>query len=226
MEDKVAFYRLRKGEGDDVLDGEREMVQTFCDINQFEILDEFVSREKSPIADMRQLELKDAISICKEHGVGMVTPKINKFMQKMAILNPLVSGKVDLIALDMDMGDRPNRRRRLLKILMEQVVLRYEGHSQKTKNGMRKSEKVLGRPKSFYRERAALGGKMKAKPDLDYSKSVFCRLKEGLPDFEDKTLEEISKWLEDNNILTRSGKTKWALSSVRNLKGRWINDKR
>ena len=225
MEDKVAFYRLRKGEGDDVLEEEREMIDAYADKSGYSILEEFVSRQTTKISDAKQTELIDAIELSKERNIGIITPKLRKFMSSLSILNLLVYHKVSLQALDMDLGDKQASQRRFLRHLLEHTKLRYHNHSDSVKKGLEASDKVKGRPKSSYRKSASIGGSKTAKASLEFSKGVYDIINK-FPGYEEMTLQQIAEKLEMEKILTRSGKTKWALSSVRNLIGRWSNDKR
>jgi len=225
--DKVPYYRVSvesQGKSGLGLEAQRKVVHDFLDGGDWKIIEEFEEIESGRVSDRHRPQLRAALQLCRDKGATLVVARLDRLTRNVHFLSQLLDSGVPFVACDVPNLGNAATNRFILQIMAGMAEFEAARISANTKAALAVAKsrgRTLGNP------RAAETGKNKEakiqakKVADDFAKHAGPIIDE-LEQYGCSTLAKIAVGLEARGVKTMRGKTKWSLSSVRNVRIRWV----
>ncbi len=207
----IAYYRVstkKQGESTLGLKAQQESVKRF--LNGKTILHEFVEIETGTNKRVRPI-LLEAIELCKKHDATLIIAKLDRLARNVAFVSSLMDAHVKFVAVDMPQANE-------LTIHIMSAIAQHEAKiiSTRIKEALAQSKKKLGNPHNLTAEARELGrARIKEKRLSNENTIRALAFIKGL-DYNNMSLVEIARLLNDNRFSTPMGK-KYSACQVRRL---------
>ena len=162
--------------------------------------------------------LQDAIDIATSNNGAIITNEAFRIDDKLRPLTMLVQAKARFIGVDWSPLYKPVSTLHFLRLMTKIAEKRKEEHSKRIKTGHKRATqagKKLGNAKGTKLMKGAHGAN-KARW-RDYRLKLYPEIMRLKKEHETRTITELCGLLEERNVLTFTGKSKWHPSVVRDI---------